>query len=103
MVALKFARVLISFIGSVGSDATPQTVASRVVYGTTYLTALALFMAYSAIFISFLAVRRYDLPFTDFSGLVQDGTYRLGVLSGSARVDFFKVLLGHVRDANFPL
>jgi hypothetical protein len=65
--------------------------ASRAVYFTAYLTALILFMAYSAIFISFLAVRRYDLPFTDFSGLVQDGTYRLGVLSGSARVDFFKV------------
>lgn len=47
-------------------------------------------MAYSATFISFLAVRRHDLPFTDFSGLVADGTYKLGVLSGSARVDFFK-------------
>jgi hypothetical protein len=56
-----------------------------------HLTAVILFVAYSATFISFLAVHRHDLPFNDFSGLVEDGTYRLGVLSGSARVDFFKV------------
>jgi hypothetical protein len=65
-----------------------------------YLTAVILFVAYSATFISFLAVRRHDLPFTDFSGLVEDGTYRLGVLSGSARVDFFKVF-ALVRNSNF--
>jgi hypothetical protein len=65
-----------------------------------YLTAVILFVAYSAIFISFLAVRRHDLPFTDFSGLVEAGTYRMGVLSGSARVDFFKVF-GFITNANF--
>jgi hypothetical protein len=70
--------------------------ASRLVYFTAYLTAVILFVAYSAIFISFLAVRRHDLPFTDFSGLLEDGTYRLGVLSGSARVDSFKVFFGEV-------
>ncbi|XP_023716990.1 glutamate receptor ionotropic, kainate 2 [Cryptotermes secundus] len=75
---------------SASSDTTPQTMASRIVYFTMHLTAVILFVAYSATFISFLAVRRHDLPFTDFTGLLKDGTYRLGVLSGSARVDFFK-------------
>jgi hypothetical protein len=77
----------------VGHDQTPKTVASRLVYLTTYLIALLLFVAYSATFISFLTVRRNDMPFNDFSGLLEDGTYNLGVLSGSARVDFFKVML----------
>jgi hypothetical protein len=49
-------------------------------------------MAYAATFIAFLSVRRYDMPFTDFKGLLEDGTYKLGVMSGSARADFLKVM-----------
>jgi hypothetical protein len=67
-------------------------VASRLVYLTTYLIALILFVAYSAAFVSHLAARRYEMPFTGFNDLLEDGTYKLGILSGSSRVDFFKVM-----------
>jgi hypothetical protein len=55
------------------------------------VTAFVLFAAYSAIFISFLAVRRFDLPFKDFQGLLQDGRYVLGVIKNSERESYFKV------------
>jgi hypothetical protein len=61
------------------------------VYLAVYVTALVLFAAYSAIFISFLAVRRFDLPFKDFQGLLQDGRYALGVIKNSEREAYFKV------------
>jgi hypothetical protein len=67
-------------------------VASRLVYLTTYLIALILFVAYSAAFVSYLTARRYEMPFTGFNGLLEDGTYKLGVLPGSAGLDFFKVM-----------
>lgn len=82
-----------SFPIFIGHGTTPQALASRLVYFQTYAVAVVLFVAYAATFVSFLAVRRHDLPFTDFSGMLEDGTYKLGVLSGSARVDFFKVIL----------
>jgi hypothetical protein len=56
-----------------------------------YVTALVLFVAYSATFISFLAVRKFDLPFTDFQGLLWNGRYKLGVIKNSEREGFFKV------------
>jgi hypothetical protein len=56
-----------------------------------YVTALVLFAAYSANFISFLAVRKFDLPFADFQGLLRDGRYRLGVIKNSEREAYFKV------------
>jgi hypothetical protein len=87
-----FLNVEFSLPNLIGHDTTPQTLASRMVYFITYLTAVVLFVAYSATFVSFLAVRQYDLPFADFKGLVEDGTYRLGMLSGSARINFFKVI-----------
>jgi hypothetical protein len=74
-----------------GLHATPAPWSSRLVFLTVYLTDVILFVAYSAIFFSFLAVRRHDLPFTDFHGLLADGTYRLGVMEGSADKDFFTV------------
>jgi hypothetical protein len=48
-------------------------------------------VAYSATFISFLAVSRTVLPFTDFKGLLTDGTYKLGVFPNSAQMYYFEV------------
>jgi hypothetical protein len=44
------------------------------------MTSLVLMAAYSAFLISSLAVQHHDLPFKDLQGLLQDGSYRLGVL-----------------------
>jgi hypothetical protein len=70
------------------------------------VTAFVLFAAFSAIFISFLAVRRFDLPFKDFQGLLQDGRYVLGVIKNSEREAYFKVnfigLLPSLLSYSFP-
>jgi hypothetical protein len=47
--------------------------------------------AYSAFLISSLAVQRHDLPFRDLHGLLQDGSYRLGVLRDSYEFSMFEV------------
>jgi hypothetical protein len=36
-------------------------------------------------------VTRYELPFTDFDGFLADGTYRLGIIEGSADKEYFMV------------
>jgi hypothetical protein len=51
-----------------------------------------LFVAYSATFISFLTVQHHHLPFTDFQGALDDGTYRVDVLAASADLDYFAVI-----------
>jgi hypothetical protein len=62
-----------------------------VVFVSSYFTAVIVLVAYSATFISFLAVRRTVLPFTDFKGLLNDGTYKLGVFPNSAQMYYFEV------------
>jgi hypothetical protein len=52
---------------------------------------MVLFMAYSATFISHLTVQRRELPFTDFQGFLNDGTYKLGAGYGSAHEAYLKV------------
>jgi hypothetical protein len=61
------------------------------VFVTSYFTAVIVLVAYSATFISFLAVRRIVLPFTDFEGLLNDGTYKLGVFPNSAQMYYLEV------------
>jgi hypothetical protein len=61
-----------------------------VVYLTSYLVGYVLVAAYSAALVSFLAVQRDELPFTSFEGLLEDGTYKLGVTKG-AEVSYFSV------------
>jgi hypothetical protein len=62
-----------------------------VVYFTACVTIMLVFLAYSDSFIMHLTVRRYDLPFVDFRGLVEDGRYEVGTTSGSYRTSYFKV------------
>jgi hypothetical protein len=46
--------------------------------------------AYSAALVSFLVVEREELPFTNYSGLLEDDSYKLGVTKG-AEVTYFSV------------
>jgi hypothetical protein len=61
------------------------------VYITASLMFLILFVAYSAIFISILTVHHYKMPFTDFQGLLDSGTYRLVVPGRPVYISIFKV------------
>ncbi|XP_049782673.1 glutamate receptor-like [Schistocerca cancellata] len=64
--------------------------ACRMVYLFAYLTAVVVYTAYCAANISFVAVDRTQLPFTDLAGLLADGRYRLTTLSGSDVPTLFK-------------
>ena len=74
-----------------GHYSTPRSVSCRVVYFTACATIVLLFLAYSDSFIMHLTVRRFDLPFVDFRGLVEDGRYQVGTTRGSYRTSYFKV------------
>jgi hypothetical protein len=52
---------------------------------------MALYMAYCATFISYLTVQTNELPFRDFQGFLNDGTYKLGTKYGSAQKAYLKV------------
>jgi hypothetical protein len=68
----------------------PRSWPSRVVYLTSYVVGYVLVAAYAAALVSFLAVQRDELPFTNFEGLLEDGTYEMGVTRG-AEVAYFRV------------
>jgi len=46
---------------------------------------------YSAGFITNLTLSEPALPFTDFEGLLKDGSYRLGMARVNEQVEYFKV------------
>jgi hypothetical protein len=73
-----------------GRGMMPRSWPSRVVYLTSYVLGYVLVAAYSAALVSFLAVQREELPFTNFKGLLEDGTYEMGVTKG-AEVAYFRV------------
>jgi len=62
-----------------------------IVFLTWCVTSLVLMAAYSAFLISSLAVQQRDLPFRDLQGLLDDGSYRLGVLANSSTLNMFDV------------
>ncbi|PNF23956.1 hypothetical protein B7P43_G10051 [Cryptotermes secundus] len=68
----------------------PKTLSSRLVYLMVYVTAVIMTTSYAATFISFLAVRRYKLPFEDFEGLLKDGSYRLGLNRATGHLHLFQ-------------
>jgi hypothetical protein len=55
------------------------------------MTSMVLLAAYSAFLISSLAVQHRNLPFRDLQGLLDDGSYRLGVLRESYYFNRFSV------------
>ena len=59
----------------------------------SYVTSLVLMSAFSASLISSLAVQPQHLPFMDLQGLLNDGSYRLGVLQNSSKISIFDVCL----------
>ncbi|PSN34585.1 Ionotropic receptor 117 [Blattella germanica] len=72
-----------------GHSVTPLSNSCRTVYVASYLIGMVLVAAYSASLISHLTVQRIELPFTNFEGLLKDGTYKLGVTESSATFNLF--------------
>ncbi|XP_044005739.1 glutamate receptor ionotropic, delta-1-like, partial [Aphidius gifuensis] len=62
----------------------------RIIHFVIHMCGLVILAAYSAALISSLAVKTFVMPFTTMKGLLQDGTYRFGVVSGSADYSFFQ-------------
>jgi hypothetical protein len=58
---------------------------------TIYVTSMVLMAAYSAFLTSSLAVQRRHLPFRDLEGLLDDGSYRLGLQRDGSYFNIFSV------------
>ena len=68
-----------------------KSTSGRIVIFTTYMTSLIVMAAYSAFLTSSLAVQHTDLPFRDFQGLLNDGSYRLGVIPSTSQFNKLNV------------
>lgn len=58
--------------------------AKRILHLVVHLTSVTILASYSAALTSFLTIKTVQLPFTTLQGLIDDGTYNIGVLTGSA-------------------
>jgi hypothetical protein len=64
----------------------------RVVFVTSYFTAVVLLAGYSAFLISVLTTKETkEYPFTSFKQFLADGSFQLGMLSDSAFTFYFEV------------
>jgi hypothetical protein len=72
----------------------------RIVFLTAHTTSLVIMAAYSAFLISSLAVQPRELPFRDLQGLLNDGSYKLGIVDRTSTINIFDVrrmsLLSHI-------
>ena len=74
-----------------GCTTNPSAASSRIVCIVIKLTATVLVGGYSAYLIANLAVHKTILPFTDMESLLEDGTYKVGILANSHQEMFYKV------------
>jgi hypothetical protein len=68
-----------------------KTTSGRIVILTSYMTSLVVQAAYCAFLTSSLAVQRKELPFRDLQGLLDDGSYRMGVMRDGSYFNHFSV------------
>ncbi|XP_031787913.1 glutamate receptor [Nasonia vitripennis] len=62
----------------------------RVINLVVHITGVIILAAYSAALISFLAVKVFVMPFTSMEGLLEDGSYKLGVIRDSSDYNIFQ-------------
>lgn len=75
-----------------GQQDTASSTTVRAVMLTSYMTSLVLFAGYSAYLVSSLTVQHATLPFTSLLGLLEDGSYSLGLIQNSAHLNVFDVM-----------
>nr|CAD7463067.1 unnamed protein product [Timema tahoe] len=73
-----------------GMDRPPKSAPCRIVCVLTYLTAVVLLAAYSGSLISFITVKKTNLPFTNLEELYKDGSYQFGVVQSTSEDALFK-------------
>jgi hypothetical protein len=78
---------------SAGQLEVVKSASGRTVIITSHVTSLVLLAGYSACLISSLAVQPRHLPFRDLQGLLNDGSYKLGVQQNSFTLNIFDVRL----------
>lgn len=66
--------------------------AQRAIHLVTHLAAVVILASYSAALTSFSTIEIVHLPFTTMQGLIDDKTYNVGVILGSADYILLKVL-----------
>ncbi|XP_014488825.1 PREDICTED: glutamate receptor U1-like [Dinoponera quadriceps] len=88
----RFTEILFYVIGAFCSQGMEQSSLDpvRIVHFVIHITAVIILAAYSASLISFLASKKFVMPFTTMDGLLKDGTYRFGVVGDSADYSFFQ-------------
>ncbi|KAJ9584260.1 hypothetical protein L9F63_021382, partial [Diploptera punctata] len=68
----------------------PKSASIKVVFMTSYLTAVIIMSSYSAAFITHLTLREIELPFRTFEEFLRDKTYHMGMVPNTAQMDYFK-------------
>ena len=85
------AMVVIHGIISQGAPYEPQKMSTRVVFLSIFLVGLIIYSSYSACLTSFLAVKRFNLPFIDAKSMMDKSDYKFLTVAGTFYVDVFKV------------
>lgn len=84
------------------SSFTGNTASSRILLFTIYALGLIGFSAYSGKLIAFLTYKTLQMPFDSPEGLLADGSYLVGTISGSATftnlqvyISYLFIIIGH--------
>ncbi len=74
-----------------GCPTEPAMLSTRIIFLAMFLSGIVLYVAYSACLTSFLAVKRFHLPFIDMHTLYHDSDYWIMSVKGSPTLQRLKV------------
>ncbi|KAJ9597581.1 hypothetical protein L9F63_011582 [Diploptera punctata] len=92
-VLLTFGLFATDYLGHLYADNRKDQLLKYTIVQSTFIVLAILCQqvsSYSATLISILTIRYQKLPFTSFKEMLEDGTYRLGLLQSSAELDYFE-------------
>ena len=78
-----------------GTEVTPKSVSSRVIFCLSFLSGTVVLAAYSGILISFITNQQEAIRVEDLDGILHSGTYKFGTLQDSAELAFFSVRMAN--------
>ncbi|XP_011175399.2 uncharacterized protein LOC105207561 [Solenopsis invicta] len=89
---LRFTEIMFFNLGAFCNQGMKQSTLDpiRIVQLVIHVLAVVIVAAYSAALVSHLAVKTFVMPFTTMDGLLQDKTYRFGVIKDSADYNLFQ-------------
>ncbi|XP_039314126.1 probable glutamate receptor isoform X2 [Solenopsis invicta] len=89
---LRFPEILLITLGAFCNQGMKQSTLDpiRMMQLVIHVLAVVIVAAYSAALISYLAVKTFVMPFTTMVGLLQDNTYRFGVIKDSSDYNLFQ-------------